>query len=56
MPHRLAWPTIDRDGPLAHFTVPPQSGGGQLHLILEVQDRNPVVSLTSYRRILIDCD
>jgi hypothetical protein len=49
-------PAIESDGPLAHVTVPAQSRGGQLHLILEVQDRNPIVSLTSYRRIVIDCD
>jgi hypothetical protein len=49
-------PLIESNGPLARFTVPPSPPGGQLHLILEVQDQSPVVPLTSYRRIVVDID
>ncbi len=49
-------PPIDRAGPIAQFTVPPSARSTALHLILEVQDHHPVSPLTSYRRIVIDCD
>jgi hypothetical protein len=49
-------PPMESDGPHARFAIPAQSQGRQLHLILEVQDRHPLVRLTSYRRIVLDCD
>jgi len=36
--------------------IPTGAGGKQIHLILEVKDLNPIVSLYDYRRIVIDVD
>ncbi|RXK56393.1 DUF1593 domain-containing protein [Oleiharenicola lentus] len=49
-------PIIESNGPLARFTVTTPPHRGQLHLILEVQDKNSGVPLTAYRRVVIDCD
>jgi hypothetical protein len=38
----------------ASIEIPRDASGTQLHIILEVADRNDLVSLTSYRRIVID--
>ena len=35
-------------------TVPKDSAGTQIHLVLEVTDDSPIVALTSYRRVVID--
>jgi hypothetical protein len=44
----------DRRTATAIVEVPKDAGGKQIHVVLEVTDRNTIVSLTSYRRIVID--
>ena len=39
---------------IATLTVPEDAAGSQIHVILEVKDRNPIASLYDYRRIVID--
>ncbi len=34
--------------------VPPDAAGKELHLILELTDRSPIVPLTAYRRVVIE--
>ncbi len=36
------------------LTIPEDAAGSQIHVILEVKDRNPIASLYDYRRIVID--
>jgi hypothetical protein len=40
----------------AIIQVPQDAGGQQIHIILEVTDKNHIANLTSYRRIVIDVD
>lgn len=47
---------IHRDESIAHLQIPHDAQGKQLHIILEVTDQNPMVNLTSYRRIVIDIE
>jgi hypothetical protein len=42
------------DASVAQVTIPADAGGSQIHVILEVRDNNPLVSLFAYRRIVID--
>jgi len=39
---------------VAQVTIPADAAGTQFHVILEVRDLNPVVSLFAYRRIVVD--
>jgi len=39
---------------VADIAIPKDAGGKQIHVILEVQDKNPIVSLFAYRRVVID--
>ena len=39
---------------VANVNIPEDAVDKQIHIILEVTDDNPIVSLTSYRRIVID--
>ncbi len=39
--------------PAITFTVPADAAGKELHLILEVWDRSPIVPLVAYRRVVI---
>jgi hypothetical protein len=39
---------------VASLTIPADAAGKQIHVILEVQDKNPIVSLFAYRRVVID--
>ncbi|GAB5401870.1 MAG: DUF1593 domain-containing protein [Aureliella sp.] len=41
------------NNPSVTFAVPSDSAGTEIHLILEVSDDNPIVPLTSYRRVVI---
>jgi len=36
------------------LTIPTGAGGRQIHIILEIKDNNPIVSLFDYRRVVID--
>jgi hypothetical protein len=48
-------PTPDGSrSPRCSFTLPTESAGTQIHLILEVTDDNDTVCLTDYRRVVID--
>ena len=38
----------------AQVRIPTGAGGSQIHVILELKDKNPNVSLFDYRRIVID--
>jgi hypothetical protein len=38
----------------ASLTIPHDAAGKQIHVILEVKDKNPIASLYDYRRIVID--
>lgn len=38
----------------ASVTIPQDAGGRQIHVILEVKDKNPIASLYDYRRIVVD--
>jgi len=38
----------------AQIEIPLGASGKQIHLILEIKDKNPIVSLFDYRRIVID--
>ena len=40
----------------AIIKIPPDAANEQIHIILEVTDRNEITNLTSYRRIIIDVD
>ena len=40
----------------AQVTIPSGASGKQIHLILEIKDKNPIVSLFDYRRIVIDVE
>jgi len=42
------------DQPKAAITIPTGAGGKQIHLILEVRDRNRIAPLYDYRRIVMD--
>jgi hypothetical protein len=39
---------------MTSVTIPEDAAGAQIHVILEVKDRNPIASLYDYRRIVID--
>lgn len=39
--------------PAITFTVPADTGGRELHLILEIWDQNPLAPLMAYRRVVI---
>jgi hypothetical protein len=39
--------------PAVTLTVPADAAGKELHLILEVWDRSPIVPLAAYRRVVI---
>ncbi|MDX2429378.1 MAG: DUF1593 domain-containing protein [Bacteroides sp.] len=41
---------------LASLEVPTGAGGKQIHLILEVEDHNPIASLHDYRRVVVNLD
>jgi hypothetical protein len=48
-------PEIKRaDQKVADLVIPKDAGGKQIHVILEVQDKNSIVSLFAYRRVVID--
>ena len=36
--------------------VPTGAGGKQVHIILEVRDRNPIASLYDYCRVVVDVE
>ena len=38
----------------AQVTIPANAAGTQIHVILEVRDKNPVVPLFAYRRIVVN--
>ena len=40
----------------AKVHIPTGAGGKQMHIILEVRDRNPIASLRDYRRVVIDVE
>ena len=42
------------DASIASLTIPTDASGKQIHVVLEVTDRDPKAPLTSYRRIVID--
>ncbi len=42
------------DAVRTQIIVPEDAGGKQIHLVLEVSDRNPVAPLYDYRRVVID--
>lgn len=44
------------DAAKAKAFVPTGAGGKQIHIILEVRDRNPLASLRDYRRVVIDVE
>jgi hypothetical protein len=39
---------------VAGIIIPKDAGGKQNHVILDVQDKNPIVSLFAYRRVVTD--
>ena len=44
----------DADQVATSFTVPNDAAGKEIHVILEVQDINPIAALFDYRRLVID--
>jgi hypothetical protein len=38
------------------FRIPEDAGGSEIHLILEIQDKNAIASLFDYRRIVVVVD
>ena len=44
----------DADRATTALTIPADAAGRQIHVILEVRDDNPAVSLYAYRRIVLD--
>ena len=42
--------------PKTNVYIPTGAGGKQIHIILEVQDKNPIASLHDYRRIVVEVD
>ena len=46
----------DATAPVASVIVPKDAAQKQIHVILEVTDKSPVVPLTSYRRIVMDIE
>ena len=46
----------DPDKAKTSVVIPTGAGGKQIHLILEIKDKNPIASLYDYRRIVIDVD
>lgn len=44
----------DPDKPKTSLMIPTGAGGKQIHLILEVKDKNQIASLFDYRRVVID--
>ncbi|MEQ9288172.1 MAG: DUF1593 domain-containing protein [Cyclobacteriaceae bacterium] len=46
----------DPNNPKTNITIPSGAGGSQVHLILEVKDKNSIAALFDYRRIVIDVD
>jgi hypothetical protein len=40
----------------AKVHIPTGAGGKQIHIILEVRDKNPIASLRDYRRVVIDVE
>ncbi len=53
-PYGKALPLADATSPRVTLTVPADAEGKELHLILEVTDRSPIVPLTAYRRVVIE--
>ncbi len=52
---KLQLETIDANAPVkASLTLPRNTAGHQIHLILEIKDRGSIASLYDYRRIVID--
>ena len=47
---------LDPGAPQTTMKIPTGAGGKQIHLILEIQDHNPIASLFDYKRIVIDVD
>jgi hypothetical protein len=48
-------PVISNEAnPVAQITIPEDAAGKQIHVILQVNDENEIVSLYDYRRIVID--
>ncbi len=55
--YRGEMPTIDGgDARQCSLELPADSAGRQIHLILEVTDQSDIVTLTDYRRIVIDVE
>ncbi|MEQ9289118.1 MAG: DUF1593 domain-containing protein [Cyclobacteriaceae bacterium] len=46
----------DNDKPKTSITLPSGAAGKQVHVILEINDANPIASLYDYRRIVIDTE
>jgi hypothetical protein len=44
----------DADRSVAQVAIPADASGTQIHIILEVRDKNPVVPLFAYRRIVVN--
>ena len=42
------------DAAKAKVHIPTGAGGKQIHVILEVRDKNPIASLRDYRRVVVD--
>ncbi len=47
---------LGQSQPRANLKIPKDSKGTAIHLILEVKDKNSIVSLSDYRRIVIEVD
>ncbi|MFW6035021.1 MAG: nucleoside hydrolase-like domain-containing protein [Halothermotrichaceae bacterium] len=46
----------NNDSVVANVRIPEDAKNKQIHIILEVTDDNPIVNLTSYRRLVIDVE
>ena len=51
--HKVIFPSEDNQSKTS-LLIPNDSNGKQIHIILEVKDNNPIVSLYDYRRIVIN--
>ncbi len=52
-PYGKALPIENASSDKITLTIPPEAAGRELHLILEVWDKNPIVPLVDYRRVVI---
>ena len=53
-PKKIDLKNVNKD--VLKFKIPEDASGKQIHIILEIKDKNEIVSMYDYRRIIIDIE